>query len=79
MNNLITLNNLKLGNKCIIKRIDNEGSIRRRLLDIGLIPGTIITSILESPFKDPVAYEIRNAIIAIRREDSKKILVEEIH
>lgn len=74
----ITLDNLKIGNSCKIIELNNEGSIRRRLLDLGLIPGTIITAVLSSPFNDPIAYKIKNATIAIRKSDSKNIIVEEL-
>ena len=75
---VFTLDNLKIGRCCRIISINNEESIRRRLLDLGLIPGTIIEAVLESPFKDPVAYKIKNATIAIRKCDSKNIIVEEL-
>lgn len=72
----ITLNYLKLGKKGIITELKNTGSIRRRLLDMGFTPGTKIECILISPFKDPIAYKVRNAIVALRTEDSKQIEVE---
>lgn len=78
MKRIITLDNLKIGTSCRVIEIKNQGSIRRRLLDLGLIPGTIITAILSSPFKDPIAYKIKNATIAIRKNDSKNIIVEEL-
>lgn len=73
-----TLDKLKIGNSAKIIKVNNNGSIRRRLLDIGLIPGSIVTSYLESPFKDPIAYKIKNAVIAIRKNDSKEIEVDTI-
>lgn len=78
MNQIFTLDNLKIGQCCRIVKIQNEGTIRRRLLDLGLIPGTIVEAILVSPFHDPVAYKIKNATIAIRKCDSKNIIVEEL-
>lgn len=74
----ITLNNLKIGKSAKVIKINNMGSIRRRILDIGLTEGTIITAELASPFNDPIAYRIRNALIAIRKDDSKNIIVEEL-
>lgn len=71
-----TLDCLKIGKKAKITNLKNTGSIRRRLLDMGLIPGTTIECVLESPFKDPIAYKIRNTTIAIRKEDSKLIEIE---
>lgn len=79
MKQIITLDNLKIGRSSKVIKINNTGTIRRRLLDLGIVPGTIITAELSSPFKDPVAYRIRNALIAIRKNDSKNIIVEELN
>ena len=70
-----TLDKLKIGESARVISINNS-SIKRRLLDIGLIEGSVVTSYLESPFKDPIAYKIKNAIIAIRNNDSHEIEVE---
>ena len=71
-----TLDCLKIGEKAKVINLNNTGSIRRRLLDMGLVSGTIIECVLISPFKDPVAYKIRNATIALRKNDSKLIEIE---
>ena len=52
------------------------GDIRRRILDLGIIPGTIIKPVLKSPFSEPRAFEVRNTLLAIRKEDAEKIFVE---
>lgn len=52
------------------------GTIRRRLLDLGLIKGTKIVPVLISPSKDPRAFEVRGSLIAIRKEDANKIIIE---
>lgn len=72
----MSLDNTKLGDLIIVKKILNESPIKRRLLDIGLTPGTQIEKILENYGKDLVAYMIRGALIAIRNEDAKNIIVE---
>lgn len=72
----VSLNDIKLGSSCIIKKINLDGSMKRRLLDIGLIEGTKVESVLISPLGDPMAFMIRGALIALRSEDSRKILVE---
>ncbi len=69
----ISLNNLKINEKAKIKNLNCTGAIRRRLLDLGLIEGTMIIPVLKSPSGDPVAYEIRGTIIALRKEDSSLI------
>ncbi len=73
---IIPLSNLKLNSTGVIKEINCKSNIKRRLLDLGLIPNTEITPIMESVSGDPMAYEVRNIILAIRKEDSDKILVE---
>lgn len=53
-----------------------EGGTRRRLRDIGLIEGTRVLCLNRGPSGDPVAYLIRGAVIALRREDSSKVIVQ---
>ncbi|MBQ7981461.1 MAG: ferrous iron transport protein A [Oscillospiraceae bacterium] len=52
-----------------------EGGMRRRLRDIGLIEGTKVRCLNRGPSGDPSAYLIRGAVIALRREDSSKVIV----
>lgn len=53
-----------------------QTGMRRRLLDLGLIPGTWVECELKSPSGDPAAYRIRGALIALRRRDAALVLVE---
>ena len=53
-----------------------QGSMRRRLQDIGIIEGTNVKCLQKSPCGDPIAYLIRGAAIALRTEDSRAILVQ---
>ena len=70
MNPRHTLNMLRVGQSALVEVIEAEPAMRRRLLDLGLIPGTRVTCIAKSPAGDPAAYLIRGAVIALRREDS---------
>ncbi|MGH4118904.1 FeoA family protein [Clostridium sp.] len=70
------LSSLPLGKKCKVKKLISDGSLRRRLLDLGLIDDTVIESLHKSPSGDPVAYLIRGAVIALRSEITSMILVE---
>ncbi len=73
--NTVPMNTLKIGEKAEIKSMNITGSMRQRLRDIGLIEGTLIECVLKSPKNDPVAYNIRGAIIALRNCDSKEIMI----
>ena len=70
-----SLDEMKLGEEAIIARLDVTGSIRRRLLDIGMIEGTKVECVMKSPAGELSAYSIRGALIAIRKEDAKNIKV----
>lgn len=75
MNSIKSLKSLKEGDKAKVVTLLSEGSIKRRLQDIGIIEGTEIECLQSSPTGDPVAYFIRGAVIALRSEDSRNILV----
>lgn len=75
-NKLIPLNCLPIGKKARVKELKSDGPVRRRMLDLGLITDTVIEALQRSPSGEPVAYAIRGAVIALRSEESSKILVE---
>ncbi len=66
---------LKVGEKGVIKKLLTTSSMRRRFLDIGLIEGTTVDCVGQSPGGDPKAFLIRGAVIAIRSKDCKYILI----
>lgn len=70
-----SLNELNPGETAVVKELKTRGSIRRRLLDIGLVKDTKIECVGKSPAGDPAAFLIRGAVIAIRYEDMKDIVV----
>jgi len=53
-----------------------RGPERRRMLDLGLIPGTEVTAELSSAGGDPIAYRIRGALIALRLEQADQVQIE---
>lgn len=61
----------------IIEDLHCAPSIQRRLLDLGLVRGTEIKTIFQSPFGDPTAYEIRNTLIALRKKDAQFIRIKQ--
>ena len=69
------LNDIALGERARVLSQRTSGGIRRRLLDIGLVENTPVECLGRSPAGDPSAYLIRGAVIAIRAEDCRGILV----
>ena len=75
MHNIDSLDKLPVGQTARVEELRLNGSIRRRMQDIGLIEGTEVECVQKSPAGDPVAYRIRGALIALRAEDSARVLV----
>lgn len=75
MNHDIPLCRLRPGQQATVQALYSAGGMRRRLTDIGLIPGSRVTCIGRSPGGDPAAYRIRGAVIAIRDEDARRVQV----
>lgn len=55
--------------------LQSEGAERRRMLDLGITPGTTIQVEARSPLGDPTAYRVRDTVIALRREQAQHISV----
>ncbi len=70
-----TLNEIPLNQKVYIEELNCIGNIRRRLLDLGLVKGAMITPVLDSPMHNPRAFFIRGTLIALRNEDANLITV----
>lgn len=69
-----TLSSLAVGEKGkVVSLKDND--LKRRFLDLGIIPGTIIKAERYSPSGNPIAFNIRGTIIAIRKDDANDICV----
>jgi ferrous iron transport protein A len=74
----VTLDRLSPGSFGRVKTLNAGGAVRRRLLDLGLIAGTVVEALRKSPSGDPTAYQIRGAVIALRAEEAARILVETV-
>lgn len=72
-----SLNDLNVGESALIHKIITRNDMRQRFLDIGLTPNTLVECVGRSPAGDPKAYLIRGAVIAIRSEDSRDIIIKE--
>lgn len=72
------LSSLQVGETGIVKGISRalRGQQRRRLMDLGVVPGSKITPELVSRAGNPVAYRIRGASVALRKQHSDLIFVE---
>lgn len=70
------LDSLRPGDDGVIRSLECEGFARRRLLDLGLTPGTHVRCEFASTLGEPVAYRVRGALIALRSEETALIEIE---
>jgi ferrous iron transport protein A len=73
----MTLNLLQTGRSATITKIHSKNAERRRMFDLGILPGTQIENVMPSPLGDPIAYRVRNAVVALRTEQAELIEIEE--
>jgi len=73
---IMTLDQLPVGGSCIIEQVGNQrGAVKRRLIDMGLTPGTGVELIKIAPFGDPMEVRLRGYELSLRKEDAAQIRV----
>lgn len=70
-----TLDQLPRSARAVVTRLDTDGPDRRRLMDLGILPGTEILAQATSPLGDPTAYLVRDSLVALRRGQAQRIHV----
>jgi len=71
----ISLKDLPLGQGAEIVKISGERGFRRRLLELGLLPGTEICVLRQAPLGDPLELSVRGSCLSIRRQEAENIMV----
>lgn len=71
-----TLDQLPIGSSARITSMSCTGLARRRLMDLGILPGAVVLAEMRSPLGDPVAYRVRGSLIALRRIQAAEIQIE---
>lgn len=71
----MTLDQIAVGGEVKITKVGGEGELRCRLLDMGLIPKTIVKVQKVAPMGDPIEIQLRGYELTIRKEDAAKIEV----
>ena len=72
------LNELEIGKKAKIISVSGEGQLRHHILDMGLIPGTVVTLVKYAPMGDPMELLVRGYELTLRVDDAKLIGIEPV-
>ena len=71
----MTLDKVKINQNAVITKVGGEGALRGRLLDMGLIPKTVVSVIKFAPMGDPIEIRLRGYELTIRKDDAAMIEV----
>ena len=70
------LDELIVGETGLIKSIEGEGKIRRRLFDMGVNPGASVYLRKKAPLGDPIEITIRNYELTLRKDEANLVNVD---
>lgn len=68
---------VKPGEKAIVVRVTAEGSLKKRLLEMGLAPGTPVRFVRFAPLGDPLEVQVRNMSLSLRRNEASTVWVRD--
>jgi ferrous iron transport protein A len=69
----LTLDQLRPGERAWVSAVGGGGAFRRRLLELGLLPGTEVERTGQAPLGDPLSFKVRGAVLCLRRTDAAAI------
>jgi Fe2+ transport system protein FeoA len=70
-----SLSELRVGQSAVIERLGGERTFRRRLMELGLVPGTRVELVGIAPLGDPLKLIVRGCVLSIRRAEASHVLV----
>ena len=72
-----TLKNVPVGSTVTVAKLNGEGAVKRRIMDMGLTKGTEIYVRKVAPLGDPIEVTVRGYELSIRKADAEMVEVEE--
>lgn len=72
----MTLKDVKIGATVKVLKVDGEGAVRRRIMDMGITKGVEIYVRKAAPLGDPIEVTVRGYELSLRKADAQMILVE---
>lgn len=72
---MLRLDQVEPGRKVKVVHVLGRGRSRRRLLAVGMVPGTVVEVLRKAPLKDPVEYRVKGSDFSIRGTDAHQVEV----
>lgn len=70
------LHELKVGQHGIVVRVGGQGTVRRRIMDMGLVSVTEVKVVRVAPLGDPIEFEVKGYNLSLRKDEASNIIVE---
>ncbi|MBE7079649.1 MAG: ferrous iron transport protein A [Clostridiales bacterium] len=67
------LSQLEIGEKAVVKAVNGEGAVRRRLFDMGITPGAEIYLRKKAPLGDPIEISLRGYELTLRKAEAANV------
>jgi len=72
----VTLDTLRVGQRGVVVRIGSMGSVKRRMMDMGLVPGTDVSVRRVAPLGDPIEFTVKGYNLSLRKSEAREVVVE---
>ncbi|MCI8814132.1 MAG: ferrous iron transport protein A [Lachnospiraceae bacterium] len=72
----MTLRDLKPGDEGRVVSLGEKGPVRRRIMEMGVTPGTPIKVVKVAPLGDPIEVNLRGYELSLRKDQAMRIVVE---
>ncbi|HPY85153.1 ferrous iron transport protein A [Ruminococcus sp. XPD3002] len=72
----MNLKEVKIGDTVTVVKLNGEGAVKRRIMDMGITKGVNVTVRKVAPLGDPIEVTVRGYELSIRKEDAEKITVK---
>lgn len=72
----MTLDRLQVGQRGVVVHVGSIGSVRRRMMDMGMVPGSEVRVKRVAPLGDPIEFEVKGYSLSLRKSEAKAIQVQ---
>ena len=69
------LDSLEQGEKAVVLRVKGGGHIRKRLMDMGMTPGSVVEMVRRAPLGDPIVFKLKGYLLTMRKTEAELVIV----
>jgi ferrous iron transport protein A len=72
-----TLNDIECGHAARVVYVKGQGSVKKRILDMGMVPDVLVTVVRKAPLGDPIELNLKGYNLSLRQKEAETIVVHE--